>query len=308
VSRKVVIIGLGVQGKKRLAVAGSDAAYIVDPMNPDAHFKDIQEVPLDSYSAAIVCTPNGAKFKILEYLLSNKKHLMVEKPLLAESNDGLSELSKLALKSRTTCYTAYNHRFEPHLVEAAEMIKSGSLGEIYTFRMFYGNGTARDARNSAWRDQGMGVFSDLGSHLLDLVHFILGQHLAGASVNSINTFENKSPDHFNVQGRVKNTLVTLEATMLSWRNSFSLDILAEKGSVHVDCLCKWGPSTLTFRERVLPSGRPPERAKILTQPDPTWRIEYQHFLELSKTGSSNIENDLAINTTLNDLWRSTYAK
>lgn len=303
-SKKVVIIGLGVQGKKRLAVAGSDVVCTVDPINPDAKYKNIQDVPLDSYSTAIVCTPDGAKFKILEYLLSNKKHLMVEKPLLAESNDELSELSKLALKNRTTCYTAYNHRFEPHLVEAAEIIKSGSLGNIYTFRMFYGNGTARDARNSLWRDQGMGVFSDLGSHLLDLVHFILGEHLKDPRVNTINNFENKSPDHFSIQGDVKNTLVTLEATMLSWRNSFSLDILAEKGSLHIDCLCKWGPSTLTFRERVLPSGKPPERSKVLTQTDPTWGIEYRHFLELCKTGSSNIQNDLVINTTLNELWRA----
>ena len=33
--------------------------------------------------------------------------------------------------------------------------------------MFYGNGTARLVRDSAWRDQGAGVLPDLGSHLLD---------------------------------------------------------------------------------------------------------------------------------------------
>ena len=37
--------------------------------------------------------------------------------------------------------------------------------------MFYGNGTARLVRNSYWRDQGNGVLSDLGSHLVDTSKF-----------------------------------------------------------------------------------------------------------------------------------------
>ena len=48
-----------------------------------------------------------------------------------------------------------------------ELIVSGELGEIYSCRMFYGNGTARLVRESDWRDQGAGVLPDLGSHLLD---------------------------------------------------------------------------------------------------------------------------------------------
>ena len=53
---KVVVIGLGIQGKKRLAVAGSDAAATVDPFVPQADHKTIEEVPLDRYDAALVCT------------------------------------------------------------------------------------------------------------------------------------------------------------------------------------------------------------------------------------------------------------
>ena len=47
-------------------------------------------------------------------------------------------------------------------------------GRIYRCRMFYGNGTARLVRDSAWRDQGAGVLPDLGSHLLDTARFWFG--------------------------------------------------------------------------------------------------------------------------------------
>ena len=47
----------------------------------------------------------------------------------------------------------------------------GVLGGIYRCRMFYGNGTARLVRDSAWRDDGAGVLPDLGSHLLDTARF-----------------------------------------------------------------------------------------------------------------------------------------
>lgn len=301
-SNKVAIIGLGVQGKKRLAIAGSEVVATVDPQNPAADYKDIRQVPLDAFDSAIVCTPDSAKFAILSYLLSNKKHLMVEKPLLAATDKELEELRTISETNRATCYTAYNHRFEPHLNEAAQIIHGGSLGKIYRLSMLYGNGTARDVRNSEWRDKGMGALSDLGSHLIDLVHFFLGGSFSDGAELTTKTFENQAPDFFSIHGDVNDTLVSLEGTMLSWRNTFRLDVLAENGSLHVDCLCKWGPSTLTTRKRILPSGKPPEQAKVLTEPDPTWNIEYHHFKKLMREGSSNINNDMQINRLLNRLW------
>ena len=90
-------------------------------------------------------------------------------------------------------------------------------------------------------------------------------------------------------------------TMLSWRNTFRLDLFAENGSAHIDCLCKWGPSTFTRRTRVLPSGRPDEESVTLVCADPTWQAEYEHFLRLCRDPQSNIDNDLWINEMLSDL-------
>ena len=92
-----------------------------------------------------------------------------------------------------------------------------------------------------------------------------------------------------------------EMTLLSWRNHFTCDIFAERGSAHIASLCKWGPSTFTRRRRRIPSGRPDEEAVTLAQPDPTWALEYEHFRGLCRTGGSNLENGLWINRRMNEL-------
>ncbi len=267
---------------------------------PQADYKTIQSVPLDLYDAALVCTPDAAKLPILRYLLDHGKHVLVEKPLLSEQPDDLMELDALARQRGAVCYTAYNHRFEPHFVNLKKVLDSGRLGKIYNARFFYGNGTARDARNSPWRDQGFGVLPDLGSHLLDTVLFLFGPVDGGCRPWRTDRFENRSFDRY-IFGFHGSLPIDCEMTMLSWRNTFHADVYGELGSAHIYCLCKWGPSTLTVRKRVFPSGRPDEEASTLVCADPTWAIEYDHFKRLCQSPATNISNDIWIQSQLQHL-------
>ncbi len=292
-----VVIGLGIQGKKRLAIAGKEAVATVDPVAP-AKYRSIEQVPLNFYDAALVCTPDSPKIELIEYLLTHEKHVMVEKPLMAEDTEKLEELRHLVRRYEKVCYTAYNHRFEPNLVRMKENLKN--LGKIYYADFFYGNGTARDVRNSVWRDQGAGVLPDLGSHLLDMVLFLFGTIENSFEIWNAKNFENKSWDSV-VFGTAGTPSFRMEMTLLSWKNTFRADIVGEKGSLHMNGLCKWGPSTLAVRKRKLPSGKPDE--KTFTEPmgDPTWKKEYAHFKKLCKNGDTNLENDIWINEVMNQL-------
>jgi len=295
---RVVVVGLGVQGRKRLAVAGADVVATADPIDPSAQYAAVEEVSLGAYEAALVCTPDDVKVDILDYLLSHGKHVLVEKPLLSSSEATLEELSSLAAKAGVVCYTAYNHRFEPHFIRMKETIGSGILGQIYLCRMFYGNGTARDVRESPWRDRGAGVLGDLGSHLLDTAHFWFGALPGTFRLWSANRFENRAFDHVAF-GSPGPPVLEMEATLLSWRNHFTADVYGERGSAHISSLCKWGRSVFTRRTRVLPSGRPPEESVALVQPDPTWALEYQHFKALCRNGAGgNLANDITLRRIL----------
>jgi predicted dehydrogenase len=298
---RVIVIGLGVQGRKRLAVAGADVVATVDPVVPSANFRAVEEVPVERYDAALVCTPDAQKVPILDYLLARRKHVLVEKPLLADRPEDLERLRARAAAG-VACWTAYNHRLEPNLVRLREVLASGELGRPYRARFFYGNGTAADVRRSPWRDQGLGVVTDLGSHLLDLTDFLLDVRPASVRAWSCRNFENRAYDHA-VLGAGDLPALEYEVSLLSWRNTFTVDVVAERGSAHVHGLCKWGPSTLTVRRRVFPSGRPPEETFVAEGPDPTWEAEYRQFRGLCAAGRTSLDRDLWINSVLRGLQR-----
>jgi predicted dehydrogenase len=299
---KVIVVGLGVQGRKRRAVAGADFVAAVDPFNPEAQYRTLEEISPDQYDAALVCTPDEPKIEMLDYLVSRGKHALVEKPLWAESESDIQRLGRAARARGVVCYTAYNHRFEPHYVRMRDLVQSGRLGKLYHCSMFYGNGTARLVRDSAWRDRGAGVLPDLGSHLLDTAAYWFGDIGVDFDVHSARSFENRSPDHVVIGSRSSQPQLQLEMTLLSWRNHFTCDVFGEHGSAHIRSLCKWGPTTFTVRTRVVPSGRPPEDAITLVQDDPTWAAEYAHFQRLcERREPTDVSRDLWLHSVLRGL-------
>lgn len=298
---RVIVVGYGVQGRKRARVAGADLVTTIDPVAPEAERRSLKDVPWTAFDAALLCTPDNVKLSLIAELLSQGKHVLVEKPLVAVDDTDLQRLGREAADRRLVCYTAYNHRFEPHFVRLRDELASGRLGRIYRVRLFYGNGTARLVRDSAWRDQGGGVIHDLGSHLLDTLRFWFPRLDGKPHLIAANCFENRAPDHaiFMLEGTPS---VEAEMTLLSWRNHFAADVYAERGSAHISSLCKWGPSSFTVRTRMLPSGRPPEETVTLVQDDPTWDMEYQHFKRLCAAGApTTLDTDIWINRGLRAL-------
>lgn len=304
-SLRSIVVGYGVQGVKRRKIAGDTVVAVVDPFSQEAQFKAVQDVPLDSYDSAFVCTPDEAKFDILKFLLSNGKHVLVEKPIMLEKIQDIESLKSLSAENKAVCYTAYNHRFEPHFVKMREVISSNILGKIYHVRLFYGNGTARLVQQSPWRDKGYGVLADLGSHLLDSLLFWFENRDIDFRIVSAHRFENKAFDHLVFASKESKPFIECELSLLSWRNHFTADIFGENGTAHISSLCKWGPSTFTLRKRILPSGRPPEESTTLIQDDPTWAEEYKHFNSLcdgNEKNRTNLGNDRWIQEKLEKLY------
>jgi len=293
---RFLVAGLGVQGRKRLAICGQEAAVTVDPHVDEADYRDIADVPLGEFDAALVCTPDAAKMEILQYLLENGKHVLVEKPLLCDDARSYAKLEDLCRRKGVVCYTAYNHRFEPHFVRMRDLIESGRLGTLYSIRLFYGNGTARLVRESRWRDSGDGVLPDLGSHLLDTILFWTGKPAEPFVMQTARSHENAAYDHV-VLGCDGEPVISLEMMLLSWRNDFHADVYGEHGSAHIRSLCKWGPSSFTHRTRKLPSGIPDEETVTLCQPDPTWRLEHRHFIAMCTDPNAHDYGN-----TRNDAW------
>ena len=134
--------------------------------------------------------------------------------------------------NKKVIYVSYNHRFEPGLVQAKKTLESNVLGEIYYINFFYGNGTVKDIINSDWKNKGLGVLIDLGSHILDLLNFF-GIKFTSKDIKivSLNKFESLTNDYAVISIKSNNNII-IELSNLSWKNSFKLDIIGQKGSFH----------------------------------------------------------------------------
>jgi len=224
---------------------------------------------------------------------------MVEKPLSLNPIIKYAELERIAISNNCFLYTAYNHRFETHFQRINSILKDKVLGNIYSCKLFYGNGTAKLVKESNWRDEGSGVILDLGSHLFDVIDYWFSASTISNVLSNVSRFENKSPDSANILFEMSGIQFNLEMSLCSWKNTFTCDIVGSKGSLHLNGLRKWGQSVLIHRTRKLPSGVPDEIEYVENEGDPTWDAEYNFFLsQIDSRQQTNLKKDEWISKNL----------
>ena len=269
-----VIIGYGNIGHKRAAVLDRKCVATVDP-NPKvkANFKDVKDVPLNIFDAAVLTVPQQNKLELTEYFLKHGKHVLVEKPLIITKRQG-EKLSNLAKKNKVLWHTSYNHRFEPNIVKIQKLLKSGRLGQLYHAHFVYSFGNIKE-RIGTWRETEFGVLEEIVPHQIDFAFNFFGytgrdfETLIGRKV------ESRIFDHWLIA--TTDRKLVIECGAVTWKNVFSIDIYTRNGSIHMNGLNKWGTSELTVRERVLPSGVPLERKSLTRGPDITWKKDFEYF-------------------------------
>jgi predicted dehydrogenase len=107
------------------------------------------------------------------------KHVFCEKPLARtaeESHLMLEAVKKAGVKHMV----AYNYRFVPAIMQVRKLIESGALGRIFHYRAVYLQEWIIDPQfPMTWRFEkdtaGSGALGDLGSHIIDLARFLVGE-------------------------------------------------------------------------------------------------------------------------------------
>ena len=95
---------------------------------------------------------------------------------------------------------AFNYRFVPAVRQAYELIRSGKLGKLYHFRAFYLQEWIMPHYNTPmiWRTDkkraGSGALGDLGSHILDLARFLMGEVKSVSGMTKTFISERPLPD------------------------------------------------------------------------------------------------------------------
>ncbi len=107
------------------------------------------------------------------------KHVLCEKPLGRTAAEA-REMWAAAEKSNVKHMTGFNYRFVPAVRLIRRLIDRGELGRIYHFRAVYLQEWVMPHYHldRIWRldreAAGSGALGDLGSHIIDLAHYLVG--------------------------------------------------------------------------------------------------------------------------------------
>ncbi|MGG1676138.1 Gfo/Idh/MocA family protein [Neobacillus sp. NRS-1170] len=133
--------------------------------------------------AVSVCTPNYLHAPISIAALEAGIHVLCEKPM-ATSKQEAEAMIAAADKSGKKLMIAHNQRFVPSHEKARQLIASGEVGKIYSFRTAFGHGGPE-----GWSVEGkdgwffqkekafVGAMGDLGVHKTDLLRYVLGEEI-----------------------------------------------------------------------------------------------------------------------------------
>jgi len=168
------------------------------------------------------------------------KHVLCEKPLGRDADESYEIWQRVAATGvRHLC--GFNYRFVPAVRLAREMIDAGELGEIRHFRGRYLQDWGDDPSLDTWRFQpdeaGSGALGDLGTHVVDLARFLVGEILTVSGL--VRTFVKGRRVDDALEGAVEfenGTVGTIEATRLALgrRNAFQWEINGSKASLAFD--------------------------------------------------------------------------
>jgi len=177
------------------------------------------------------------------------KHILCEKPLARTAQEARTMLEAVR-QANVKHMVAFNYRFVPAIRQAYELIKSGALGQIYHFRAIYLQEWIADPNFPlVWRLRkgvaGSGALGDLGSHIIDLARFLIGEPSSVMAL--MKTFVKERPlpdgsgmgevgvdDAFEAIVEFENGAIgTLEASRFSpgRKNHQVLEINGSKGSI-----------------------------------------------------------------------------
>ena len=135
-----------------------------------------------------ICTPNHLHKDQLLSAMAHDKHIYCDKPLVA----GLDEIPPIeaALKSYAgIAQMTFQNRFFPATLRARQLVEEGFLGRLLQFRACYLHaGSADPAAPLKWKlsaEAGGGVIADLASHVLDLLHPLVGGYASVMAATQI---------------------------------------------------------------------------------------------------------------------------
>ena len=162
-SRHICVVGAGRWGRNHIKTlhelgclagiveANVDVRAEFQVKYPEAKtFATVREAIKEDFDGFTVATPAETHFKIAEFIITHKKHVLVEKPLTLKASEA-RRLKELAEENGVNLMVGHLLLFHPAIRKIKELIKKGKIGKLeYIYSNRLNLGTVRTEENILW--------------------------------------------------------------------------------------------------------------------------------------------------------------
>lgn len=183
---------IGVQVRGVLGSTPERGAARADDLGVATAYRDLDHLLADPRVQVVhVASPNDLHHRQAAAALRAGKHVVCEKPLAMTAAES-ADLVALAGETGLVCATNFNIRYYPLNQHVREVVADGGLGEIRLVTGRYFQDWLLLESDWNWRlqpDRGgaLRAVGDIGSHWLDLMTYVTGQHVS-AVMADLTTF------------------------------------------------------------------------------------------------------------------------
>jgi len=188
---RLALIGAGAIGQAQLAaLAGFAEVSVVACADPDADalarardlhgvshgYRDWRDLLEDELVDAVsVCTPNVHHAEPTIAALRRGLHVLVEKPMATRASDAMA-MTEAAREAGVHLVVGFQFRFDPRSEAIRRQIAAGALGRVLHVRCQALRRRGIPDRSGAGDKNiaGGGPLMDIGVHVLELAHWLMG--------------------------------------------------------------------------------------------------------------------------------------
>lgn len=150
----------------------------------------------DDIDVVHICTPNATHAALALRALESGKHVICEKPLATNAADARRLAETAASRGRVGA-VPFVYRYHPMVREARARVARGDIGELLTLDCSYLQDWMLHPTDDDWRVRSASggssrAFADIGSHLCDLIEFVIGQRISALSARTRRVFDERA--------------------------------------------------------------------------------------------------------------------
>lgn len=250
------IIGMGRMGLTHFSIINTHpdveitaltdtSSIILDMMKkylPDiAMFTDYTEMMKSGIvDAIIVCTPSSLHYPICKLAYEENISVFCEKPFTTDENKA-EELAILFEKKGLVNQVGYVYRFDPVFKTVKTLLTSGIIGKICHINAQFLSATISKASSEkgwrASRENGGGCVYEMGSHVIDLLEFIMGTPTGVVGSQTGHVFSEAVEDVCDVQLKYQEIPANVHVNWSDFtfrKPMLKLDIHGTEGKIQSD--------------------------------------------------------------------------